>query len=86
MTEAFYKIIDLVQKNMKRHQTKFVNEGHYVAEVDIELIDSNDGWSPYLSLEDTLKLDEVREALKKRDIAAANKLGRVYEMSRVKVA
>jgi len=36
----------------KRHQTKLVHEGQYVAEVDVELIDTGDGWSPYLSLED----------------------------------
>ena len=35
-----------------RHQTKLVHEGEYVAEVDIELIETDEGWSPYLSLDD----------------------------------
>ena len=34
----------------KRHHAKLVHEGQYVAEVDIELIDNDEGWSPYLSL------------------------------------
>ena len=36
----------------KRRRTKLVHEGQYVAEVDVELIDMNKGWSPYLSLDD----------------------------------
>jgi len=36
----------------KRKHTKLVHEGKYVAEVDIELIDTSEGWSPYLALED----------------------------------
>jgi hypothetical protein len=70
----------------KRKLTKLVHEGKYVAEVDVEIFDSNDGWSPYLSLDDALKLDEVRECLKREDIASAGKLARVYEISRVKAA
>ncbi|MBI3372854.1 MAG: hypothetical protein HY017_14005 [Betaproteobacteria bacterium] len=42
-----------------RHFTKLVHEGKYVAEVDVELIGTDDGWSPYLSLEDAYKLDDV---------------------------
>ena len=70
----------------KRKHTKLVHEGSYIAEVDIEIIDSNDGWSPYLTLEDALKLDDVREALRRNDIATADKIARVYTISRVKVA
>jgi hypothetical protein len=69
-----------------RKHTKLVHEGNYVAEVDIDIIDTNDGWSPYVSLDDALKLDDVREALKKADIASASRNSRVYELSRVKVA
>lgn len=71
--------------NSRKH-TKLVHEGKYVAEVDIEYIDIDDGWSPYLSLDDALKLDTVREALRKEDVALASKYARVYEISRVKVA
>ena len=48
-----------------RRQTKLVREGEYVAEVEIELIDTGEGWSPYISLEDAQKLDAVREALRR---------------------
>ena len=49
---------------MKRHNTKLIHEGRYVAEVDIELIETDKGWSPYLSLTDAQKLDDVRSALR----------------------
>ncbi len=66
---------------MTRKQiTKLVHEGHYVAEVDVELLYEDDGWSPYLTLEDASRLDDVRVALKHGDIAAAMMLSRVYEL------
>jgi len=67
----------------KKHHVKLVHEGNYVAEVDIELIDTGEGWSPYLSLEDAEKLDDVREALRREDISAAGKLARVYRLTSV---
>ena len=42
-----------------RQHKKFIHEGDYVAEVDIELIESDEGWSPYLSMEEAKKLDIV---------------------------
>lgn len=48
-----------------RQYTKIVHEGDYVAEVDVELIYTDERWSGYLALEDAYKLDDVREALKK---------------------
>ena len=62
----------------KKHHVKLIHEGNYVAEVDIELIDTGEGWSPYLSLEDAKKLDDAREALRRKDIFTASKLARVY--------
>jgi hypothetical protein len=64
----------------KRRHTKFVQEGQYVAEVQVDLIESEDSWAPYLSLEDAYKLDDVREALRQGDIEAAAKLGRIYAL------
>jgi len=50
---------------MKRKQyKKLVHEGEYVAEVDVVLLEADEGWSPYLSVEDACKLDNVREALR----------------------
>ncbi len=67
----------------KRHHIKLVHWGRYVAEVDIELIETYAGWSPYLSLEDAEKLDDVREALRREDIDTASKLSKVYRLTPV---
>lgn len=69
----------------KRRHTKIVHEGEYVAEVDVELLDTGDGWSPYLSLEDAQKLDDVREALREGAIRRAAKLARVFKLTPVTV-
>jgi hypothetical protein len=67
----------------KKRQTKLVHEGEYVAEVDIELIYTDEGWSPYLSLDDAQKLDDVREALRRGDLKAAARHARVYSLTPV---
>ena len=68
--------------NARRH-TKFVREGSYAAEVDVELIEEDNGWSPYLSLDDARKLDNVREALRRGDLEAASSLARVFSLTAV---
>jgi len=68
---------------MSKKQTKLVHVGQYVAEVEVELIHTNDGWSPYLSLEDAQKLDEVREALKKGEIKKASSLAQIFTLTPV---
>ena len=50
----------------RRSVTRLVREGEFVAEVAVELIDTEAGWTPYLSLEDAYKLDDVRAALRGR--------------------
>jgi hypothetical protein len=67
----------------KRKHTKLVHEGEYVAKVDVELIDTDSGWSPYLLLEDAQRLDDVREALRKGDLKAASRLARIYTLKPV---
>lgn len=67
----------------KKQYTKIVHEGHYLAEVDVELIYTDEGWSPYLSMEDAYKLDDIREALKQDDLKTASKLRRIYKLTRV---
>lgn len=69
----------------KRIRTKLVHEGKYVAEVDVELLETDDDWSPYLSQEDAYKLDDVREALRRGDVKAAAQHGRVYTLTPVAV-
>jgi hypothetical protein len=71
----------------KRHHAKLVHEGEYVAEVDgrdhVELVETDEGWSPYLSLEDAYKLDTVREALYRGDVESAARLSRVFKLTPV---
>ena len=64
-------------------KTKLVHEGDFVAEVPVELIETEDGWTPYLSVEDAKKLDDVREALRRGDLKSAAKLGRVFRLTPV---
>ena len=66
---------------MNRKTIKFVREGAYAAEVPVELIEEDDGWSPYLSLDDAHKLDAVRIALRHGDLATASKHRRVFELT-----
>jgi len=66
-----------------RKTTKLVHEGRYAAEVDVELIEDEHEWAPYLSMADAKKLDEVRLALREGNLKAAARLGRVYELKPV---
>ena len=66
-----------------KHYTKLVHEKDYVAEVDVELIYTDEGWSPYLSVEDAYKLDDVREALRRGDVKSASKLAKVFTLTPV---
>lgn len=65
----------------KRNLKKLIQADEYMAEVDVELIYADEGWSPYLSLDDAQKLDEVREALRKGDLKTAAQYGRVYSLT-----
>ena len=68
---------------MTRKSVKLLHEGRYAAEIEVELIDDEAGWSPYLSAADAEKLDAVRAALRKGDVASASKYGRVFELQPV---
>jgi hypothetical protein len=70
---------------MIRNTIKLIHEGGYAAEVPVELIEDDTGWSPYLSLEDAKKLDTVRLALRRGDIAEAAQHGRVFELTPLRV-
>lgn len=64
-----------------KHRTKLIHEGNYIAEIDVELIETDDEWSPHLSLEEACKLDDVREALRRGDLKKASQYGRVYALT-----
>lgn len=64
----------------RRTKTKFVHEGKYAAAVQVSLIEDDTEWSPYLSVEDAYRLDDVREALRAGNLEAAARYGRIYEL------
>lgn len=67
----------------RRKRVKLVREGRFIAEVDVELLEDETGWSPYLAPEDAYKLDDVREALRRGDVRSAANLARVFELRQV---
>jgi hypothetical protein len=69
----------------KKRRTKLVHEGKYLAEIEVELLETDDDWSPYLSIEDAYKLDDVREALKKGDLQTAARYGRLFTLNPIAV-
>ena len=64
----------------QRKKVKYVHEGRYVAEVEVDLLEDDTGWAPYLSVDDAYKLDDVRNAIRQGDLEAAAKYGRIYEL------
>jgi len=55
----------------RRSIRRLVREGEFVAEVDVELVEAEGAWTPYLSVEDACKLDDVGDALRAGDIERA---------------
>ena len=71
---------DVNAKTTKR----LVRDGEFAAEVDVQLVEVEGGWTPYLSLDDAYKLDDVRDALRAGDIKRASQLAsRVYRLTPV---
>jgi len=73
---------DMTEKRTEE-TVKHVHEGNVVAKVPVTLIHDETGWSPYLSHDDMLKLDDVREALRRGDDAEAARFGQVFELTKV---
>jgi hypothetical protein len=72
------KEANMITKSTKR----LVREGDFVAEVDVNLMEAEGGWTPYLSLEDAYRLDDVRDALRAGDVKQAARLAnRVYRLT-----
>lgn len=68
----------------KKH-IEIIREGDYLAEVDVELIVREGGWSPTFSVDDAYKLDDVRAALRRGDLSAAARHSRVFRVLPVAV-
>lgn len=67
---------------LTRKRTEFIHEGKYAAEVGIT-VHYDDTWNPTMSADDARKLETVRLALRRGDIAEAAKHGRVFELKPV---
>lgn len=65
---------------MTKIVTKRIRVGNFLAEVKVDLIPDDGAWGPYLSAHDAMKLDRVRQALKRGDIAAASQDAQVFEV------
>ena len=63
--------------------TKHIHEGKYAAYVAVVLRYDDSGWSPTISAPDIQKLDRVRRALRRGDIAAAKREAEVFELTPV---
>jgi hypothetical protein len=66
----------LAEELLRRKSTKLICEGRYTAQVAIEYW-YDESWSPMMSIEDARKLERVRLALRRADIAEAAKDGQV---------
>lgn len=68
----------------QRTSRRLVREGEFAAEVDVELVEIEGAWTPYLTLQDAYKLDDVRDALRAGDIDRALRLAnQVYRLTPV---
>jgi hypothetical protein len=70
---------------IRRRQTNCIQEGQYAAEVEVDLLETEEGWSPYLSLADVEKLDEVRIALRQGDLHRVGQLARLFKLTPITV-
>jgi hypothetical protein len=66
-----------------RKRTDLIHEGKHAAEVEIELHYTDESWSPAMPMDDARKLETVRLALRRGDLAEAAKYARVFELTPV---
>lgn len=69
-----------------KRKTKYIQEGRYVAEVQVNVIEDETSWSPYLTVEDAKRLDQVRAALRVGDLKVAAGIGRDYTLEPIAAA
>jgi hypothetical protein len=68
-----------------KRRKKLVHVGKFAAEVEVDLLDEQAGWGPYLSVQDATKLDTVRDALRRGDLKSAGEIARVFTLTPVAV-
>ena len=60
--------------------TKHIHEGRFVGDVEIDLHYEGGEWDPTIALPDVEKIDRVRLALRRGDVATAAKDAKVFEL------
>jgi hypothetical protein len=63
-----------------RKSNKLIRDGDLVAEIEIEISDSEDPWGPTMSYNDAQKIDQVRDAMKRHDYGTVRSIGRLYRL------
>lgn len=63
-----------------------VHEGDFVAEAGVDLEQTAEGWGSAFLRTDARKLDDVRRALRRGDLAGTAKVDAVYRLTPVRVA
>jgi hypothetical protein len=74
----------MAEEHLLRKSTRLICEGRYAAQVDIECW-YDESWSPTMSIDDARKLERVRLALCRGDIAQAAKESQVFELTPVAI-
>jgi hypothetical protein len=59
---------------------RFIHEGKYAADVQVDLDYDDNAWGPTLLPADVQKLERVRLALRRGDVKAAAKEAKVFEL------
>jgi hypothetical protein len=68
---------------MTRLSKKFIHDDRCRAGIQIELIEDDTAWTPYLSPAEVHKLEAARDALRRGNSAEAAKYERVFELTPV---
>lgn len=71
------------ERRIKQSKLKLIHEGHYLAKVYIEAEQTEAPWGPYVTPEEAGKIDALRLALRRNDIATAARYGTVYRLTQV---
>ena len=62
-------------------RTKLIHEGEYVVAVDVQVDEPAPGWEPSMSLNDAIRLDDTRAALRAGDLKKAAAFGRLLHLT-----
>ena len=66
---------------MKNYRAKkLIRDGDLIAEVEVDLHDGIGDWEPTMSKDDAFKVDDVCDAMRRKDYQAVAKLARLYRL------